>query len=81
MVHNDTEDGRHSLAISLSPDEGKSWKVMGHLEKASPGESRAHYPAIIQASDGSFHVSYSFHTQDAEGNPQKLIRYARVEVE
>lgn len=59
---NDTEKGRHSLAVWLSDDEGRSWKVRRHLElaEAEAGSSFG-YPSLIQSRDGSLHASYSFH--------------------
>ena len=62
LVYNDTERGRHSLAVSLSEDEGKSWKWTRHLEYNAPGPDATHaaYPSIIQARDGTLHVSYTY---------------------
>lgn len=53
LVWNDTEDGRHSLALGLSKDEGKSWHVR-HLEQYMRGEqaTRSHYPSIIEGKGG-----------------------------
>lgn len=62
MVYNDTEEGRRSLAVSLSQDEGKTWRWTRHLER---GEGSYAYPSMIQAKDGLIHVTYSF--RDAEG--------------
>jgi hypothetical protein len=31
MEYNDTEEGRHSLAISISTNEGKSWEYTRHI--------------------------------------------------
>jgi len=58
LIYNDTKHGRHQLAISLSDDEGKSWKWTRHLEKHKEGSF--HYPAIIQARDGTLHAIYSY---------------------
>jgi predicted neuraminidase len=58
IVYNDTLKGRSSLAVSISDDEGKSWKWTRHLEKQNEGEF--HYPAIIQGRDGTVHVVYSY---------------------
>jgi len=60
LVYNDTPRGRHSLAISLSDDEGASWKWARHLERSEPGQGQFHYPSVIQASDGSIHMTYTF---------------------
>ena len=82
LISNDTEQGRHRLAVQISDDEGKSWKWRRHLELA-PGESgRFHYPSILQAEDGTLHASYSYHLEknyeeDAEGKPRsKSIKHA-----
>jgi len=36
LVRNDTIRGRNSLAVSISDDEGKTWKWTRHLEKHPP---------------------------------------------
>jgi predicted neuraminidase len=57
LVYNDTTEGRHSLAVSLSDDEGRTWKWTRHLERHEDGSY--HYPAVIQAPDNMIHVVYS----------------------
>ncbi len=61
LVYNDIPDGRHSLAVSLSDDEGETWKWTRHLENRGPGEGSFSYPSVIQAKEGLIHVTYSFH--------------------
>jgi hypothetical protein len=58
LVYNDTTNGRHSLAVSLSDDEGRSWKWTRHLERQTSGSY--HYPAVIQGRDGTIHAVYSY---------------------
>lgn len=58
MVYNDTERGRHQLALSLSDDEGATWKWTRYLEKTETGSY--HYPFIYQGSDGLIHISYTY---------------------
>lgn len=58
LVYNDLQNGRNRLAVSLSDDEGKTWPTTRHLERHETGSY--HYPAIIQASDGTIHVVYSY---------------------
>ncbi len=36
LIYNDTPRGRHSLAVSVSEDEGLTWKYTRHLEAAAP---------------------------------------------
>jgi len=79
-IYNDTERGRHSLAVSLSSDEGKTWSKTRHLEKDDSGKGRYHYPSITQAADGSLHATYSYFTPTPEGE-RKSIKYARFSKE
>ncbi len=58
LVYNDTIRGRSSLAVSLSEDEGKTWMHTRHLERHDAGSY--HYPAVVQGSDGTIHVVYSY---------------------
>lgn len=76
-VYNDKPVGRHSLAVSISDDEGKTWKWTRHLELAKPGEGSFHYPSIIEGSDGNFHASYSYFAEGKEATQRgKSIKYA-----
>ena len=58
LVYNDTSRGRASLAVSLSNDEGRTWKWTRHLERHTEGSY--HYPAAIVGQDGTIHVVYSY---------------------
>jgi len=58
MVHNDTIEGRASLAVSLSEDEGLTWPHARHLERHAEGQY--HYPAVIEGADGTIHAVYSY---------------------
>ncbi len=71
LVYNDTVKGRNSLAVSLSDDEGKTWKWTRHLEKQESGSY--HYPAVIQAKDGGIHAVYSYFV--AGGKSMKHARF------
>lgn len=57
LVYNDTVTGRNRLAVSVSNDEGRTWKWTRHLEDHAGGSY--HYPAVIQAQDGTLHAVYS----------------------
>lgn len=73
LIYNDTVQGRHSLAVSLSDDEGKTWKWTRHLERWAPDGGSASYPSLIVAKDGSLHATYSFR----EKAPGSSIKHAR----
>lgn len=90
LIYNDTEQGRNSLAVSISTDEGQTWKWTRHLEvdPAGPEAGAYHYPSIIQARDGSLHASYSYHlnrkdvSMDSEGKPaRKSIKHVQFNEE
>jgi predicted neuraminidase len=90
LIHNDTERGRHSLAVSISDDEGATWKFKRHLESDPPGPEAGSYsyPSIIQARDGSLHATYSYHLNkkdlpnDSSGKPaKKAIKHAHFNEE
>ncbi len=88
IIYNDLERGRYSLAVSLSEDEGQTWRWTRHLERDPESTDRQrlgeyHYPSIIQAADGSLHATYSLFappgsvTPDAEKRlPRKSIKHA-----
>jgi len=90
LIYNDTEQGRNSLAVSISTDEGQTWKWKRHLEfePAGPEAGAFHYPSIIQSRDGSLHATYSYHLNmkemplDVEGKPaRKSIKHAHFNEE
>jgi predicted neuraminidase len=58
LVYNDSTTHRHSLAVSLSDDEGHRWRWTRHLEQQPAGDF--HYPAVVQGADGRIHVVYSY---------------------
>lgn len=66
LVYNHTEKGRSPLNLAVSRD-GDRWNSFLALE-TEPGEFS--YPAIIQGSDGSVHVTYTWN--------RKKIRHAQV---
>ena len=82
LVSNDLERGRQSLAVSLSDDEGTTWRWTRHLEHdeatADAGlRGEYHYPSIIQAADGTLHVTYSYFAPPASVVPDAAQRLPR----
>jgi predicted neuraminidase len=81
LIYNDLESGRHSLAVSLSTDEGATWAYTRHLERDDRDPeiaTRGHYPAIVQGADGSLHITYSLFHLDRRAQPHKTIKYVRL---
>jgi len=62
MVYNDKEESpRDRLAVSISTDQGQTWMQTRHLEDTPGG--RFDYPSLIQAKDGTLHVTYTYNLQ------------------
>ena len=72
LIYNDLPRGRNSLAISVSDDEGTTWKWTRHLERWPDGQF--HYPSILQAGDGSIHATYT-HRRTGQGS---TIMHAKI---
>jgi predicted neuraminidase len=85
IIYNDLERGRYSLAVSLSDDEGRSWRWTRHLERDPPSTDERqlgqyHYPSIIQAADGTLHATYSFFAPAASVTPDQEKRLPRKSI-
>jgi predicted neuraminidase len=77
LVYNDTIHGRNSLAVSISDDEGKTWKWTRHLEKEPSGSY--HYPCVIQARDGTIHAVYSYSAKGGQSMKHAAFNEAWVQ--
>jgi predicted neuraminidase len=77
LVYNDTLQGRQSLAVSISDDEGRSWKWTRHLEQHQTGSY--HYPAVIQGKDGVIHAVYSYFVEGGKSMKHAAFNEAWVQ--
>lgn len=59
IMYNPTHNERYPLRISLSEDEGKTWRYSRDLETGHSGNEFS-YPTILQSADGYIHVSYTY---------------------
>lgn len=59
MVYNDTESGRHRLAIACSDDEGLTWMWKRYLEEGSLGKQSYGYPSVYQSDDNQLQITYT----------------------
>ena len=73
LVFNDTENGRHRLALALSSDEGKTWSKKRLVERGEAGNGFS-YPALIVGRDGRLHLTYSYHV-----NSGRSIKHVAVD--
>ncbi len=63
-------EGRAVLKVAISTN-GKDWKDVLVLEQHSKGEYS--YPAVVQAVDGTIHISYTYE--------RKKIKYVRLKLD
>jgi predicted neuraminidase len=85
LIYNDLERDRYSLAVSLSEDEGRTWRWTRHLERdvetSNPDQrGQYHYPSIIQAADGTLHATYSYFLPAAKSQKDSEGRLARKSI-
>ena len=66
MVYNDVDDGRYSLAVAISDDEGESWKWKKNIENIKTGSFS--YPSVIQSKKGKIHITYTYRLSDKQKN-------------
>lgn len=59
LMYNPTHKERYPLRISLSENEGKTWRYSRDLETGESGNEFS-YPSILQSLDGYIHVSYTY---------------------
>ncbi len=71
FVGNDQADGRYRLSLYLSDNEGKSWVKKYDLENDNTKKMSFSYPSLSQSTEGSLHISYSFHQE----KNKKSIKY------
>lgn len=82
LINNDTERGRHRLAVSISTDEGKSWRWTRHLVNAPSPEGAASggYPSLIETRDGMLHATYTYNPADKDVKPDAQGRRLRATI-
>jgi predicted neuraminidase len=79
LVYNDTVLGRNSLAVSVSYDEGRSWRWKRHLERHVEGSY--HYPSVIEGQDGTVHAVYSYFVEGGKSMKHAAFNEAWVREE
>jgi len=74
LAYNDSEQDRHTLALAMSDDEGRSWKWQRRLEDRPGG--LFHYPSISQTHEGRIQVTYTFQPGKDSGRSIKHVSLA-----
>jgi hypothetical protein len=82
LTYNDTEEGRYTLVVALSEDEGKTWKYKRHIEldlnKDVEKRNKYSYPSIIQGKNGWIHVIYTYQKYNTFPYDDDTIKYVRI---
>ena len=60
FLGNDIDNGRYTLSLYISDDEGKTWKWKYYIENEPPGKGSFSYPSLIESKDGLLHITYSY---------------------
>ncbi|MCC6509995.1 MAG: exo-alpha-sialidase [Pirellulaceae bacterium] len=76
LIYNDQTNGRNHLAVSISTDEGQTWKVKRHLEQQASGSY--HYPAVIEGRDGLIHFVYSYFVEGGKSMKHVAVNEAWI---
>lgn len=79
LIYNEGVKDRNRLTVSISDDEGKTWRWTRRLEDQPKGSF--HYPAIIQAKDGTIHAVYTYAVDEGETMKHAAFNEAWVQAE
>ena len=78
IAYNPLVDGRHSLCLAISDDEGDTWRPFHQLEAWLPDDGSFSYPCLIETSDGRILVTYSCKRRQ-DGKRLKSIKHVTLE--
>jgi predicted neuraminidase len=74
IAYNPLVDGRHSLCLAISKDEGETWQPFHHLDATFPEMGSFSYPSLIDTSDGCIQVTYSYRQQEGKSIKHVTLR-------
>lgn len=75
LAYNDTKSERNSLAVSISEDEGKTWKYKRHIYVSDSKDYTASFPTIEVGKNNKMHLTYS----KKESSEQSIIYFELTE--
>jgi predicted neuraminidase len=58
LAYNHASSGRESLGLSISSDDGRTWKKHAELERET--EKEFSYPQLTQGPGGIIHLTYTW---------------------
>jgi predicted neuraminidase len=65
LAFNNHEEEREDMSLAVSPDNGKSWQIIGAVEEnrlAVPDKTKQFsYPWLLQTQNGTIHLLYTWH--------------------
>ena len=64
IAYNPLVDGRHSLCVAISSDEGETWRPFHALDETPFEKGSFSYPCLIETADGCIQITYSYRNQD-----------------
>ncbi len=74
LAYNDLVDGRHTISLAISRDEGETWLPPLLLKNGAVGKASFSYPCLLETLDGRLHLTYSYHWCH-EGTQRKTIKH------
>jgi predicted neuraminidase len=77
IAYNPLVDGRHSLGLAISHDEGETWRPFHCLDEALPDKGSFSYPCLTETADGCIQVTYT-HRRHEGGNELKSIKHVTL---
>jgi hypothetical protein len=77
VAYNPLVEGRHSLCLAISQNEGNSWQPFHLLDETSPDHGSFSYPCVVESSDGCIHVTYSYYKR-RDGKSLESIKYVKL---
>jgi len=78
LVNNALAEGRHRLVAHLSEDEGLTWSHVRDIEAVEPKQGSFSYPALLQAKDGTIHISFTHKLEDKTGETIKHSAFSEA---
>ena len=77
IAYNPLVDGRHSLCVDISHDQGETWRPFHSLDETLPEAGSFSYPCLAETADGCIQVTYSYRNL-ADGKGLSSIKHVTL---